>query len=181
MSDDALPAAEAIEPDEEPDRPSRLRGLYPIFLGAYPVLFLWSQNLGETSVGEAVPPLAAAAAAAGIATVVLGLLFRDIRRGALIVGPIAIGLGLYGHFVSLMNGTLGASTEDLEGPVTATGSAGSGNELLIGIVILVVVGLAVAMALRLGSWRLRAVDDGLLRLSAILVAITLVPIGLNVG
>ena len=158
-----------------------MRGLYPILLGAYPVLFLWSQNLGETSVGEALPPLLATAAAAGVATVLLGLLFRDIRRSAIIVAPVALGFGLYGHFVSILNGPVASSAGDLEGPVADAAAVANGNELTVGVALLVLVGVAVILAIRLGPWRLQAVDDGLLRLAAILVAITLVPIGWNLA
>jgi hypothetical protein len=182
MNDRAAPEGgqAGTEIDEAPPGRIRLPGLYPILLGTYPVLFLWSQNLGEASVGEALPPLLAMAAGAGLATVLLGLLVRDIRRSALVVAPLALGLGLYGHLVNLLDGPPRTDTEDIDAPVTAVVTAASEltqNQVIVAVAIVVVVILCAVLAIRLRPRRLQAVDGALLRISAILVAITLVPIG----
>jgi hypothetical protein len=70
---------------------------YPLLLAAYPVLFLFSQNLGIVSVNEVVLPLVLTVGAAALGLVVLGLIFRDPRPAALIVAAVAVGILAYGH------------------------------------------------------------------------------------
>ena len=41
----------------QPSRPSRFAAIHPLLFAAYPVLFLWSQNLGETDPADVVLPL----------------------------------------------------------------------------------------------------------------------------
>ena len=67
-------------------RTSRLRPFpfHPLLLAAYPVLFLFSENLSEVAFGETFQPILRAVAVAGAIALVAGLLLRDLRRGALI-------------------------------------------------------------------------------------------------
>ena len=71
--------------------------IHPVLFAAYPVLFLWSQNVGETDPAEVVLPLVLTTVVVGLITVILGLLMRDVRRAALIMTPLVIGLLMYGH------------------------------------------------------------------------------------
>src|SRR4051812_19573131 len=89
-------------PVEPAPKPGRFAGLHPLLFAAYPVLFLWSQNLGETDPRDVLLPLILLVCIAAVATFVLGLVFRDRRRAALIVTPVLIGLLMYGHAASLL-------------------------------------------------------------------------------
>ena len=104
MSDAAaVVSAPASAPaDLATDRAGRFAGLYPVLLAAYPVLFLWSQNLGETHVVDVVAPLVLTTAVAFAATWLAGRLLGDRRRGALVVAPIILGTLMYGHVANLV-------------------------------------------------------------------------------
>lgn len=143
-----------------PDRParSRLRSLaafHPLLFAAYPVLYLWSQNLTEVRPTDALPALAVLVIGAAVATWVLGRMLGDARRGALIVSPAVFGLMMYGHV-----GTYAARLH-IPGFIQQLGWAA-----------LVVVG--VVLAVRLGAPWLGRLDTFLDRIAAILVAVTLV-------
>ncbi len=71
--------------------------LHPVLFAAYPVLFLWSQNVAEADPADVVVPLLATTGVAAILTVLLGLVFRDVRRAAVLLTPIVVGLLVYGH------------------------------------------------------------------------------------
>lgn len=75
---------------------------HPLLFAAYPVLFLWSQNLGEASTGDVLPLVALATLAAAVPFVILAVVFRDARRAALIVTPIVLGVLMYGHVAHLV-------------------------------------------------------------------------------
>ena len=70
----------------------RFSALHPVLFAAYPVLFLWSQNVAEADPADVLVPLLVTMGAAAIVTVLLGLLLRDVRRAAVAVTPIVIGL-----------------------------------------------------------------------------------------
>jgi hypothetical protein len=137
--------------------PRRVVALHPILLAAYPVLFLWSQNLGETYPLDVVAPLVAVIVAAAVVTWLLGRLLGDARRAALIVTPLAVGLLVYGHVSTL---------------VTPLGVRALIQQA--GWVALVVV--AAIAAVRLSEARIAALDRALTGLGAILVAVALVAI-----
>ena len=61
------------------------------------MLFLWSQNVAEADPADVVVPLLVTTGVAAILTVLLGLLFRDVRRAAVLLTPIVVGLLMYGH------------------------------------------------------------------------------------
>jgi hypothetical protein len=129
--------------------------IHPLLFAAYPILFLWSQNLGETNPSDVVLPLVVAVAVAAAATWLLGLVLHDRRRAALIVSPLVIGLLMYGHAATLL------------GKVHVPGIVQQA-----GWVALVIVG--VVAAVRLGARRLAVVDTALDRIAVILVVVTLV-------
>src|SRR5918994_3580137 len=88
---------------ESERRPSRVAGIHPLLFGAWPVLFLWSQNLGETSLDVVLQPLVLVLGVVLVATLVAGLVLRDLRRGALVVTPIVVGLLMYGHVAEILD------------------------------------------------------------------------------
>ena len=87
-----------------PPRTSRLRPFpfHPLLLAAYPVLFLFSENLSEVAFGETFQPILRAVAVAGAIAIVAGLLLRDLRRGALIASAMVIVWFTYGHVEDLV-------------------------------------------------------------------------------
>ncbi len=128
---------------------------YPLLLAAYPVLFLWSQNLGEASASDVLPLLVLSVGLTAIALVVLTLLFRVARRAALIVGALVIAFLMYGHLANLL------------------------DEVHIRPVLqqlgwLVLIGLAVVAAIRLNEAQLVRITRILDRVAVVLVIITLV-------
>jgi hypothetical protein len=140
-----------------PSRRARAFTLYPFLFAAYPVLFLWSQNLGETNAGDVLPLLAIVLAVTAVAMVVLTLIFRDARRAALIVAPIAVAILMYGHLLIIMR------------PFHV-------RPLLQQAAWVVLVGLGMLGALRLPERPLRRVSGALNGISAILVIVALVGI-----
>ena len=162
------PPATVIRADGRPggspdDRPTvesvpkagRFAAIHPLLFAAYPVLFLWSQNLGETNSRDVLLPLIVLVGIAAAATFLLGLVFGDRRRAALIVTPLLIGLLMYGHAANLLG------TVHVPGIVQQAGWAA-----------LVVIGIVAAI--RLSARRLATVDTALDRIAAILVVVTLV-------
>jgi hypothetical protein len=132
----------------------RLSSLHPIVFAAYAVLFLWSQNLGETSVLPVLVALVGVLAAAALLTAVASLILRDRRRGALVAAPIVIGLLMYGHGANLARG--------LHIPGIVQQAAW-----------VALVALAIVAAVKLDDRRVATIDKVLLRVSAILVAVAL--------
>lgn len=73
-----------------------------MLLAAYPVLFLFSENLSEVAFGETFQPILRAVVVAGAIAIVAGLLLRDIRRGALIASAMVIVWFTFGHVMDLV-------------------------------------------------------------------------------
>jgi len=142
---------------ESGPRRGRFAAVHPLLFAAYPVLFLWSQNLGETSPSVVLVPLVVAVAVAGATTWLLGLAFHDRRRAALIVSPLVVGLLMYGHVARLLGGV------HVPGLVQQAGWVA-------------LVGIGIVAAVRLSARRLATVDTALDRIAAILVAVTLITI-----
>ncbi len=79
--------------------------LHPILFAAYPVLFLYAQNLNDVTTREVVNPLEQALAWGIIATLCFGLVFLlDFRRGALLASFTILFWYTYGHVVNLLAG-----------------------------------------------------------------------------
>ena len=140
---------------ESAPKPGRFAAIHPLLFAAYPVLFLWSQNLGETNSADVVLPLVVLVGGAALATFLLGLVFGDRRRAALIVTPLLLGLLMYGHAANLL------------GKVHVPGIIQQA-----GWVALVLIGVIAAIRLS-GRW-LATVDTALDRIAAILLVVTLV-------
>jgi len=134
--------------------PGGLGGVHPLLFAAYPVLFLWSQNVAEVAPGEIVQPLAVVLGGAALATLTLGFLLGDRRRAALIVTPGVLGALLWGHI---------AGVADVSEEVRLGGWLG-------------IIAFGAFGAFRLGGQRLAAIDTALLRLGIIALAVPLVTI-----
>ena len=74
-----------------------LRGTHPIIFAVYPILFLWSQNVGEAGPADVGDVLAATFLAGTAVTGLAWLAFQDRARGALFVAPVILGFLIYGH------------------------------------------------------------------------------------
>jgi hypothetical protein len=71
--------------------------LYPLLLGAYAVLFVYAANIGEVLLDQLVEPLQLSLALAVGAFAVCTLLYRDLRRGALVATAIVLMVMFFGH------------------------------------------------------------------------------------
>lgn len=141
-------------------RPSLLRPVpvHPLLLAAYAVLFLASENLAEVTVRATLPALVTAAGGALVALLLCGLLFRDLRRGALVASAVVVCVLGYGHVAALLPN---------EGPIRAGIVAG-------GLALLLAAGAIAAAA---GAPRIATLTRGLNVVGTILVAIALVTVG----
>jgi hypothetical protein len=80
---------------------SFVRGIHPVLFAIYPILFLWSQNVGEAGPADIGDVLGATFVAGAAAMLVAWLAFQDRARGALVVTPIILTVLLYGHVARL--------------------------------------------------------------------------------
>jgi hypothetical protein len=119
------------------------------------VLFLWSQNLGETTPIPVLIALLEVIVGAAVLTLIGSLVFRDRRRGALVAAPIVVGLLMYGHAANLAKG--------IHLPGIAQQAA------WVGLVV-----LAIVAAIRLDDRHIARLDSILSRISVLLVAVALV-------
>jgi hypothetical protein len=77
--------------------------LHPVLFAAYPVLFLYAQNLNDVTTREVVNPLQQAIAWGVVATLACGLVFLlDFRRGALVASFAVLFWYTYGHVTNLL-------------------------------------------------------------------------------
>jgi hypothetical protein len=78
-----------------------LRGIHPVLFGVYPILFLWSQNLGEVGPDDVSDVLGATFIFAIGVMLLAWLAFQDRARGALFITPGILAFLLYGHVAHL--------------------------------------------------------------------------------
>jgi hypothetical protein len=78
--------------------------LHPVLFAAYAVLFLYSANLALVLPVDAAAPLARAVLAAAALTAVLALVFRDVRKGAIVATAIVIAYFAFGHVAGFLAG-----------------------------------------------------------------------------
>jgi hypothetical protein len=71
--------------------------IHPLLFAAYAILFLYAANLDEVLPVDAVGPLIRSVAGAAAALVVLGLVFRDLRKGAIVASALVVAFFAYGH------------------------------------------------------------------------------------
>lgn len=129
--------------------------VHPLLFAAYPVLYLYSQNVGEVAPGEVLVPLLLVLAGALGLLVLLSLAFRDPRRAAIVVSVLALGALAYGFVDSFIPSVVPGWTQQL-----------------VWIALIV---LSIVVAIRIGD-RLRALTTALNGISAILVVLTLITI-----
>jgi hypothetical protein len=134
--------------------PGWLGGIHPLLFAAYPVLFLWSQNLGEVPPEDVVQPLLFVVGLAAIATLGLAIVFGMRARSALIVTPAIFGVLMYGHVLKLFS---------------------TPSDLLVGFGLLVV-WFGFLAAWRLSTARVLRVDRALTGIGALLVGVSLISI-----
>ena len=130
-----------------------LRGIHPVLFGVYPVLFLWSQNLGEVSAGDTSDVLGATFLAAGAVMLLAWLAFGDRARGALFVTPGILAFLLYNHVARI-----GVPVEIERGAIVA------------------LLAIALVLALKLPDRWIGRVDTGLRILALALIVTTLATI-----
>ncbi|HET9344739.1 MAG TPA: hypothetical protein VFO05_03475 [Candidatus Limnocylindrales bacterium] len=152
------PAGSVAAPVEASARPAvslgtALRGVHPVVFAVYPILFLWSQNVGEAGPDDVGDVLAATFLAAVVVTGLAWLAFQDRARGALFVAPVILGFLIYGHVANF-------------GLPQQTQQAGW----------LAIMALALVAALKLPDRWIDRVDAGLRVLAIALVAIALATI-----
>src|SRR5690349_13359831 len=147
--------AEGPAPVRRRDR--AIAALHPVLFAAYPVLFLWSQNLDEANLADVIPTLLLLCAAAVVLTLVVGLVVRDVRRAAIILSPLIIGLTMYGHVARVVR------------PLHVPGALQQ-----VGWVAIVLV--ATVVALRLSAPALQRVGTALTRIAVVLIVVTMIAI-----
>jgi hypothetical protein len=129
------------------------RGVHPVLFAIYPILFLWSQNVGEVGPDDVGDVVGATLLAAMFATAIGWLMFQDRARGALIVTPAILTVLLYGHVANF----------DVSQQAEHAGW-------------LIVMAAALVIALKLPDRWVDRLDRGLRVLAVALVAIALVTI-----
>jgi hypothetical protein len=75
---------------------------YPLLVGAYFVLFLYSVNLGEAELGDLLPVLLIVVVLVAIVLLVLGLLTGNVQRAAIALTGVLVALFGYGHLQELL-------------------------------------------------------------------------------
>lgn len=130
---------------------------HPLLLAAYPVLFLFAQNLTEVGLGETYQPILRAATVAVGITLLAGLVLRDLRRGALIASAVVVIWFAYGYI------------EDLARPLTAS------RDVLLGACLVALVGVCL-LAWRLRPGRIAALTTAVNVVAVLLVGLTLIDI-----
>jgi hypothetical protein len=71
--------------------------LHPLLLAAYAVLFVYAANISEVLPADLWWPLTVALGVAGVVLVACALLYRDLRRGALLATSVVLAVGFFGH------------------------------------------------------------------------------------
>ncbi len=139
--------------------------IHPLLFAAYPVLFLFSENLTEVALGETFQPILRAAAIAIGITLVAGLLLRDVRRGGLVASALVVIWFTFGHL------------EDVVAPM------GVSRDMLLGACLVGAVAVMVAAVLLRPTAiaRLTTALDVIAVLLVILTLVNIVPYQLSRG
>lgn len=130
---------------------------HPVLLAAYPVLFLFAQNLSEVNLAETYQPILRAGAVALAITLVAGLALRDLRRGALVASAGVVVWFAYGYI------------EDLARPLAPS------RDVLLGACLVILAAVAV-LAWRLRPGRIAALTTAANVIAVVLIALTFVDI-----
>ena len=136
--------------------PGRAWPIHPLLFAAYAVLFLFAGNVAEVGLRDVVPPLGRSVIGAALALAMCALLYRDLRRGALLTSILVAAFFGYGHVA----GMLGADV--------------SRDVMLLGWGTLV--GVVAILAWRLAPQRIASLTLTLDVIAGALVVITLVQV-----
>ena len=77
---------------------------HPLLLAAYAVLFVYAANISEVLLEQLVEPLLLALGLAVVVFAGAALLFRDLRRGALLASAVLLTLLFFGHAAFQLGG-----------------------------------------------------------------------------
>ena len=77
--------------------------LHPLLLAAYAVLFVYAANIDEVLPADLLGPLLVALGAAAVVLALCALLYRDLRRGALLASAIVLAVAFFGHLGSQLD------------------------------------------------------------------------------
>ena len=77
--------------------------LHPLLLAAYAVLFVYAANIDEVLPADLLGPLLVALAAAAVVLALCALLYRDLRRGAVLASAIVLAVAFFGHLGSQLD------------------------------------------------------------------------------
>lgn len=77
--------------------------LHPLLLAAYAVLFVYAENITEILPRALIAPLATAVAAAFFVLLVAAVIYRDVRRGAIVATTFLAAFGFFGHITPLFD------------------------------------------------------------------------------
>jgi hypothetical protein len=80
--------------------------LHPLLLAAYAVLFVYAANISEVLPADLLWPLTFALAGAVAVLLVSSLLYRDLRRGALLASAIILAVAFFGHLGTQLDATV---------------------------------------------------------------------------
>jgi hypothetical protein len=131
--------------------------VYVLLVAAYPVLFLYGQNVGELVLGELVAPLAVVVGTTAVVLIIAGVVAGDVRRAAIPVATLAVALLVQGHVSTLL------------APLGVPGL------VRLGVWVALILG-AVVLAVVISARRLPPLTRGLNLLATVLVVLALVSI-----
>ncbi|MEA2499230.1 MAG: hypothetical protein QOH26_1635, partial [Actinomycetota bacterium] len=104
--------------EEMRDRTLVNKPLHPLLFAAYPVLFLFAQNLNEdVSFEDVMWPLVACLAVAGVVYGIAAGLLRSSHKGALVTTTLVLLFFSYGHILDLFSGRTVFSNDGILLPI----------------------------------------------------------------
>jgi hypothetical protein len=78
--------------------------VHPLLFAAYAVLFLYAENLGEVLLVDVEGPLIRSVVGAAVVLAVAAVVYRDVRRGAILASALVVAFFGYGHVAGLVGG-----------------------------------------------------------------------------
>lgn len=87
----------------EPQAPGR-RVLHPLLFAAFPVLYLFAENLADAELGDVLGSLVVSLAGAGLLLLLAKLLYKDLRRAGIAVSVFLLLFFSYGYVATAMEG-----------------------------------------------------------------------------
>lgn len=83
--------------------PARWALWHPLLFGAWPALFLYAENMGETRADALWTALALTVGGTAVVWLLTIAVLRDVRRAALVTSVLAVGLLMQGHVRNLLS------------------------------------------------------------------------------